>query len=384
MYIPAFFLSLGIGIVNPVLPLFAKSFDVSYGVATWVITSAGLGRVLADIPAGIMMDRIGRKRVLMLGALLATISGLLSGIAQGFFELVAYRILTGVSMAMWIGARQTMVADTVDMSNRGKVMSTFLVFSQMGMSFGPALGGFVASGFGIRAPFFAYSATSLITLVLSFLLIHERRHDVPNKQEVVSTSGVSLVNYRILLTVSFFALGYATFANNARLAARNALIPFYGTATLSLNLQEIGLLLSAFAFSTVLLAVPAGMVMDRFGRKKTLIPSLLLSTTALFLFPSTTDFFQALYVSILMGVASGVGAGAMGTVAADMSPNEWRGRFMSIWRLIGDVGTMGGPLMAGFLIDVYSLNMAFYGLGAIMLLAAITSQIFLKETFKKA
>ncbi len=381
LYLPAFFLSLGLGIVNPILPLYAKSFSVSFGVATLVITAAGVGRLAVDIPVGMMMDRFGRKPVILLGALLASVSGVLSGLASGFFELVAYRLLTGVSMAMWVGARQTMVADSVGSEERGRVMGAFLAFNMMGMSFGPAIGGFVADLWGLRAPFFFYALTSLVTLALSYVLIRESGILTAKDKEVLAVK--SKLNYRVFLAGPFLALGFATFANNLNWVARNTLIPFYATFELSLGLSEVGLLLSAVSFSIVLLSFPSGIAADKFGRKITLVPSLALSGISIFLFPSVRDFSQALYASIFTGLASGMGAGVLGTIAADTAPKEWRGVFLSMWRLMADAGAMLGPLIAGFIIDFYGLSSAFYFSASVVVVSAITSHIYIKETLKK-
>ncbi len=89
-YLPSFFLSLGMGIVNPILPLFARTFDVTFSVAALVVTATGVGRLLIAIPSGIAMDRIGRRPIILIGAALAVVSGLLSGLTQNFLQLLLY------------------------------------------------------------------------------------------------------------------------------------------------------------------------------------------------------------------------------------------------------------------------------------------------------
>ncbi|MFQ6011313.1 MAG: MFS transporter [Nitrososphaerales archaeon] len=384
-YLPSFFLSLGMGIINPVLPLFARSFDVTFAMATLVVTATGVGRLLIAIPSGLAMDRIGRRPIIVIGSALAVVSGLLSGLTHNFFQLLFYRMLTGFSMGMWIGARQTMIADSVTPTLRGKVMSTFMISSTLGLAAGPAVGGFIAEIWGFRAPFFIYALTSAISLILSQALIRET---IPKGSEEPDRStkgrfGLSGGMMKILLSVSFLSLAFATSVNQIRMGARQVLIPFFGNYALDFSLVEIGLLLSIVAIFLILIATPAGVIMDRYGRKKALVPSFILSGAGTFMFPFVTDLPQAILVSVIMGVGAGFGAGTVATIAADMAPKRSKGLFMSIWRMVGAAGGLIGPLMVGVLIDFYTMETAFFALALLLAIAAVVSQVFLKETLQR-
>jgi MFS family permease len=66
-YFPAFLLALGTGIVLPVIPALAQSFDVSFGVASGVVTAFLVGNVAATLPSGWLIDRFGRRPVIITG-----------------------------------------------------------------------------------------------------------------------------------------------------------------------------------------------------------------------------------------------------------------------------------------------------------------------------
>jgi len=385
-YLPSFFLSLGMGIVNPILPLFARTFDVTFSVAALVVTATGVGRLLIAIPSGIAMDRIGRRPIILIGAALAVVSGMLSGLTQNFVQLLFYRVLTGFSMGMWIGARQTMIADSVRSSLRGKVMSTFMISSTLGLAAGPAVGGFIAEVWGFRSPFFIYAFVSALSLILSIILIRETMPKVSAGPDRSSQGrfGFGGGMMKALLSVSFLSLAFITIVSHIRMGAYQVLIPFFGTYELEFGLVEIGILLSILAIFLMLIATPAGVIMDRYGRKKALVPSLIVSAFGMLMFPFAIDLPQAILVSVVMGIGVGLGAGAVATIAADMAPKRSRGLYMSVWRMMGAAGGLIGPIMAGVVIDLYTMEMAFYAVAVLLAIAAVVSQVFLKETLQKA
>jgi len=240
-YLPSFFLSLGMGIVNPILPLFARTFDVTFSVAALVVTATGVGRLLIAIPSGIAMDRIGRRPIILTGAALAVVSGVLSGLTHSFLQLLFYRVLTGFSMGMWVGARQTMIADSVRSSIRGKVMSTFMISSTMGLAAGPALGGFIAELWGFNAPFFVYALVSAFSLILSVILIRET---MPKLSAGLDRSAQDKFGFgggmmKGLVSISFISLAFVTAVNHLRMGANQVLIPFFGNYALNFGLVEL-------------------------------------------------------------------------------------------------------------------------------------------------
>src|SRR3954466_158542 len=91
--LPSLTLALGQGIAVPALPVYARSFGVSFGVASTVLVAFSLGGLLAGVPTGYLIDRFGRKKVIIAGPILIAISSFLAAASQSFPELLAYRFL---------------------------------------------------------------------------------------------------------------------------------------------------------------------------------------------------------------------------------------------------------------------------------------------------
>jgi len=379
LYIPGFLIMLGFSIVSPILPLYAQSFDVPYALAAMVITANALGRIFTDIPLGTICDRVGRRTLVILGPLIVTVFAILSGLAQSFVELLVYRVVTGVGMAMWMVARSAMIADNVPPAIRGRIMSTFQVVGMTGSAAGPAVGGIVAEFWGYRAPFFFYGACTFVSFIVSLLLIRESKplQQGDNKPAFAADLRLFLGSLTFPLIMAVFT----SFANSFPFVARSVLIPLYGNDVLSLTAAEIGLVLTASTVTNLLIAVPGGFIIDRYGRKAGLVPSFVLNGLILALFPFSTDFMSAVLIATFLGVAGGIGLGASMSLAVDLAPEGHKGLFLGFWQTIGDLGMAVGPVALGFVADLYGLAMPFYVVAALMLFTAGTTLFFVKETF---
>ena len=172
LYFPAFILALGYSIATPAIPVFAKSFDIGFGVAALVIVMHSLGGLVAAVPTGFLVDRLGRRPMLFAGPLLMTVSSCLTAVARTFPQLLFFRFLGGAAMQIWRQARLAIIADVGKNRERGRQMSGMVGIEGAGKLLGPALGGFLAT-WSIRVPFFVHGALASLAIVPSFFLVRE-------------------------------------------------------------------------------------------------------------------------------------------------------------------------------------------------------------------
>jgi len=381
LYIPSFFIQLGHGLVSPIMPIYAKSFGVDYAMVALVATVNSVGRLVSDVPLGWLSDRFGRKPMSVIGPLIITVSAFLCAFAGSFYELLFYRFFTGVAMSMWMVARSAMIAESIHPSIRGRVMSTFQGVNMIGTTAGPAIGGIVAQLWGIQSPFFFYGGSTLVSLLASLAFIKETNPS--RKGEKKEGRKVSFREVAKLFTFPVIMAAFANFVNHLRFATRGVVIPLFAADVLHLNPGEIGLVLSASTFTNLIMVAPAGYIVDKYGRKKGLVPAFLFTGLVFALYPHATDFTSITIYSALLGIAHGLGGGATQTMAADLAPEGYRGFFLGFWTTIGDMGSAIGPVALGMIADASGLAMPFYVLAGLMGTAAVTTQLFVRETLKK-
>jgi len=153
---------MGMGLVSPILPQYARSFGVSIPMVGFLITAFGFACIVMDIPAGRLADRLGRRPVLMAGPVLVIIGSIGCGFAGSFGQLVAFRFIQGVGSAVFTTSAMVMAIDISTPANRGQMMSFYQGSLLLGAGMGPIIGGYAAEYFGLRAPFFVMAGLMVI------------------------------------------------------------------------------------------------------------------------------------------------------------------------------------------------------------------------------
>ena len=134
-----FLVNFGGGIMTPILPLYALTFDISFVTVGALIAASGLARVLADLPSGVIADRIGTKRFMMAGLLTVTISAIISALAVNYWMLLIGLIIDGIGSAIYFTTSYIGISRTAPQSKRGKHLGIFISMQFMGTTSGPIL-----------------------------------------------------------------------------------------------------------------------------------------------------------------------------------------------------------------------------------------------------
>ena len=166
-------------------------------------------------------------------------------------------------------------------------------------------------------------------------------------------------------------------------AARNVVIPLFAADHLGLSASDVGLIISLSYAIDMLMFWPAGVIMDRFGRKWAYVPSFILQSVAMACIPFADSFGSLLFAAMGMGLANGLSSGTMLTLGADLAPAHARGEFLGLWRFIGDSGHAAAPLIVGRAADLLGLAstpflVALIGLGGAMVLG-----VWVPETLRR-
>ncbi len=379
IYVPSFFIFLGMSIISPILPIYARSFDVSYTLVSLAISMYAFGRFLADLPVGMVADRFGRRPLMIVGTLLLTVTAYLNAIAGSFGEFLIYRLIQGLGSSMWMTSRTTLLADILKPEERGRIMSYFQAFMLLGSSAGPTVGGFVATAWGIRAPFYFYALTGLISLIITILLIKEPE-GVKHHSEGSQFSFRTLK--RLMSNRSYSMACLATFTVFfMRTGIRGTMIPLYADGVLGLDEAAIGTVISYATIINLVMTIPMGYAIDYFGRKPPIVSTLFLTALSSLVFPFTTDYAQMSLAAVLLGVGTGGSGQAPLALATDATIHEPHGVSMGLYRLFGDIGFVVGPIVLGFIADGYGLRMPFYFMTFLILISAVLMQIFARETY---
>ncbi|MYD08544.1 MAG: MFS transporter [Chloroflexi bacterium] len=381
-YLPALMATLGQGLLVPILPLYAADFGIGYVLIGLVLAGEGLGTLIADVPTGLLQRRFGNKQVMMMGLLLKSAAILLLFAAPTIWVVLLLRLFAGFGRAMYTVSAHVYVTDNVAIGKRGKAISMFGGTHRLGGFIGPAIGGIAAAMLGVRAAFLIAGLATAVGFALVALFTQgqrpAKRKTGAREEHPLHLLSVLRSNYRVLASAGIAQV----FAQMIR-AGRVVVIPLFAADVLGLGFEQIGYIVSISVAIDFSLFVVAGWLMDRFGRKFAIVPCFGIQAIGMALVPFAASFGGLLFAAALIGIGNGLGAGSMMTLGSDLSPDKSRGEFLGVWRLIGDLGHTGAPLVVGVVADILVLSSAIFFIAGTGLAAASIFLFLVPETLKR-
>jgi MFS family permease len=378
LYGPTVVMSVGQAMVVPTIPTLASEFEVSVGLAAQLVTAGMLGRMAAVIPTGQLLDRYGRRPLLIGGPLLVAAASALTAVAPAFWMLLVAQFLTGLGGNAWTSARELAAIDVIRPEQRGRVMSGFFGMHSVGLAIGPVLGGLVTENLGFRAVFWVYALMNVFTFLVS-LGIRETTHVRPAARPGLLNLG-RLSEVEPYFRTTYVVLVYNTFVATMRSALIVSLIPLYIGIQLGHTATEIGSWFGLYGLVNVLMIGPTGMLLDKAGRKAVVVPSTYIATFVFLVFPIATGNLQLGILAVLTGLANGLALGTMATYTYDVIPEHARARLQALRRIIADVGAVSGPVLGGAIADFASPGAAFWAFVPLQLTAGLAITFIARES----
>lgn len=377
----AFLIAIGFGIVAPVLPQFARSFDVGVTAAAVVVSAFAFTRLIFAPLSGTLVERMGERRTYILGILIVAASSAACAFAQDYWQLLIFRGLGGIGSTMFTVAAMGLLIRVAPPQSRGRISSLYAGSFLLGNIAGPAVGGLLA-GLGMQLPFLVYAgALVLVALLVATQLpanlsaravsagvasggqAAPAAHAAPAKEVLTLREALGIPAYRAVLT-SGFANGWSAFG------IRMALVPLFATASLGAGPQVAGISLAVFAIGTGIALSFSGKLADTWGRKPMILSGLAVNGIAMGVLGFTGNEFWFFIVSAIAGLGSGLMGPAQQATVADVIGNERSGgKVLATFQMSSDFGAIIGPIAAGVLVDAFSYGPAFLMATAVALLS---------------
>jgi MFS family permease len=375
----AFVIAVGFGLVSPVLPAYARSFDVGVAAASFVVSIFAFFRLVFAPAGGALVQRLGERSVYLTGLVVVAASSLATAFAQSYWQLLVFRGLGGIGSTMFTVSAMALLVRLAPPTIRGRVSSAYASSFLIGGMLGPVIGGALA-GLGLRLPFVAYAAA----LVLAALVVAVR---LTGAQLRPATSGppappmrlgeaLALPAYRACLA-SAFANGWGNFG------VRVAVLPQFAVAVHD-ETWVAGVALAIAAAGTALTLQVAGRVADSTGRRPLVLVGLVVTAAGLGLLGLSHDLLVLLVLSAISGVGAGlVNPGQQAAVADVIGSERSGGTVLSTFQMAQDSGAILGPVLVGVVADQAGYGWAFAVTGLVSLLA-VGPWLLAPETLGKA
>ena len=379
VYIPAFLTSFCMGMLAPTIPAKVDLIGGTAFIIGLAVGAQGLGEAFFSIPTGLLINKFGNKKIMLIGMAGLSISGSLSGLFQNNLALYFALFSLGTFYGFFSLSRHSFMTQIVPSEYRGKAFSRFGGINRIGWFFGPVIGGFTAGSIGIDMPFYIISIVALFTTILIFFTTE------PINENLIQSNEIKPPTFKetILENKKSFTIGGSGhFIMQFLRQCRHVLIPIWAFS-IGLGVEELGLIQSISAAIDMTLFYPVGLIMDKYGRKWTSVPSIILLSLG-FIFMTYVDSFNGLMlVGLLLGFANGLGSGAMLTLGSDLSPKNQPGSFLGIWRLFGWSGNSAGGPISGAIAQTVGNTASALSISMIGGIGVIIFSFLLPETLKE-
>lgn len=362
-------------ILTPLLPAVRDDFGISIATAGWVVGAFGLARLLLDLPAGLLIDRIGHRRLSFVALVLLVASSLV-GLASPTLEvLLLARVGSGLAVAVLATVVLAALAATADPASRGKVLGLFPTANNASIAFYPLAGGVIGELVGWRATFGLTAVLAVAGgLILVPLLL---RVDLPRRRPGDArrmTPGPGVLHGR-RRAVAIGATAFGVVATMVhRHGFRSTVLPLYAATALGLGAIPIATGIALMAVTALFVGVPGGALGDRIGRRRVITAGLLALAIGDLAFLLAGDLLSFLVIAALIGLGDFFPS-SQTALLTDIVHPEQRTRVLSGYRFAVDLGAFIGPVLLAAVMDAAGAGAAIVITAALLAAAALAARL---------
>lgn len=357
---------MGSSMVAPSLTLYAQQdFGADGFLVGAAVAGFAIGRLAFDMPAGVLADRLGMSRTMILGLVVLVGSSILAGLAPNYWMLLSARVFEGVGSSIYVSAAIAFVLLSSEASKRGTNIGSYQSMLMLGPIVGPIVGAPIAAFFGYSAPYFAFAAMVAGALAIVAMLAYTGRLGMPRvalDQEDIRRKATMAV---YLNTAAIATFGFAFL----RTGVYTTGMPLFAYGDLSLSIFDVGIILTVASAANLVSSFFSGRVTQAYGMQKPLFAAILASAVLVAVIPLSTSMVILLAIMTLIGVTSGFFGQSIAWAAEQIEEKVKRSvksagpalgvhshvtRGIGFNRLIGDLGLVLGPLFIGYFVSVFT------------------------------
>jgi MFS family permease len=376
-----------VGLERTVLPLLAeREFGLaSKGAALSFIATFGLTKALANLAAGWLSERVGRKRVLIAGWVAALPVPFLVMWAPTWAWIVIANVLLGINQGLAWSTTVVMKIDLVGPERRGLAMGLNEFAGYLAVAVSAFATGAIAARYGLRPePFYLGIAFASLGLALSLLFVrdttaHARFEGRLGAAEHAGTSEVfARVSWR---NPALSSVSQAGLVNNLNDGLAWGLFPLYFAAA-GLSLREISILVALYPATWGLAQLGTGALSDRWGRKGLIACGMLVQGAALLAMALSDGLLPWAVSAVALGIGTAMVYPTLLAAVGDVAHPSWRASAVGIYRLWRDLGYAVGAVVAGLLADALGMDAAIAAIGMLTILSGLLVMVRMPETFR--
>ena len=369
--------SLAIDLISPIWPIYIESsFGASMTELGFVFSASNAVAAVMQILSGFLSDKYGRKRLHVLGTLLAAFPPLMYALANNWVDLVPWAMLSGLATGLYLPVRWAIVADVSSAETMASAYSWTNISWLVGSTVAPFIGGIAADSFGIRFPFFACFILTFAIFPLTLLMQETKRKPqvkgINNKDEKVD------VVDRYLLTIVLFSL--INMIQGLGLGVTGPVIPVFVVRNFHVDYTFIGILYAiGFGVASIIVQIPGSKCSDLFDRRKVMFVTFVASSPFFLLFAYSRNMLELILFMFVSRATLNLSWSPFQTLIMDATPSSKWGFVNGVSAATFWIGLLMGNALSGILWDSWGMFVPFYVSSLAIGLSALPL-LLLKET----
>jgi DHA1 family multidrug resistance protein-like MFS transporter len=343
LLLSVFIALLGIGIIVPIMPVFAKELGAGGFALGMIIAAFSVTRGLFQPIVGNLSDRWGRKGFLMAGLLIYGIVGLLIPMATDVNHLILIRGFHGVGSAMIVPIGMAYMSLLAPAGHESRYMSYLNVAIFCGIGCGPIIGGSLSDLWGLPSVFYTMAGLSLSALLLVVIYMPRQVAGAEAEEANFVKSLVSMVRSR--KTAGILMARYATMI---LMVPSMAFIPLLMSEWQGITGLQVGFVIACRTLVNAVLQVPFGKLADRYSKRKIFIVSCLMISVIVYCIPFCQTVAVMAVVYLLLGIVEAAIWAVLGGYASlEAKAHYGHGTMMGMFGFAMSAGVFTGAVLAG-------------------------------------
>lgn len=358
-------------IISPILPKIGAELNTSESLLGYLVTVYATMIGVFAIIMGPLSDKIGRRKILLIGSSGMTVALLLHGMADSFTSLLLLRAFAGMAGGVLSGSAVSYVGDYFPYEKRGWANGWIMSGIAMGQILGIPLGTFLAEIYGFKFPFIVFGGIMAFTSVLIFFKLPQPDVELQVSKITFKTTFIKYGN--LLKQTDIRAVAFSYLLMFLSLSIFLIYLPAWLTKEFGVSLSEIGWLFFAGGIVNAITGPNAGKLSDRIGRKNMIIVSclglaLLMGLTTVLV----TSFWVAFILFPVAMLLIAMRISPFQALSTELVKSNNRGTLMSLLVAIGNVGSGLAGSISGPLFDHFGyISNTLFGTFTIVLTAFI-------------
>jgi MFS family permease len=368
----------GVGIVVPLLPVYAHDLGASGLYIGLIFGAFSLSRTFFLPYFGRLSDKKGRKPLIVSGLIAYTVVSAAFLFSRSVDALITIRFLQGIASAMILPVSQAYVGDITPKGREGLVMGIFNMSMFFGLSFGPLIGGFIKDSFSLDMAFICMGVLSLTAFFTSLLFLPPTYTEKAASHTKTLIAWKYLIKNRVLAGLFIFRFVYTT-----AIGIIWAFLPVLANIEFSLSGFSTGILVTLGVLIGGILHTPMGFVADKFNKRMLVTTGGIIVAFSMFFYGKSESYNDLLFSSVLFGVGGGFSMPALMALSVYKGKEtDAMGSVMALITTAHSLGMLIGSMAAGLIMDVLSLREAFYSGSFIMAVGMILFVFLTKRSIE--